>query len=176
MRAHATREQIRNLIAKLFDAEPFLDEMVGYIERGAPALLHYIERKASGRLSTGRAAYGDFLRSTPEPIFDYLLERALDFFRRPAIAEAPATQDPELYALAGFLWFDEHEIDESEIDDYTSTDDQMRALMDRLAWLIVVEEQHRGGAGVWQAHSRMLLRATTGVPLRLPAPELMTPH
>jgi hypothetical protein len=51
----ATREQIRDLVTRLFRAEACADELIVYIERCAPALRYYLERKSSGRLLTGGA-------------------------------------------------------------------------------------------------------------------------
>jgi hypothetical protein len=166
------REQIRECVERLFDAEPCADELLGYIERSAPGLLYFIERKAAGRLSTGRDTFEKFLCSMPEPIFDHLFERALDFFRRPALRlEAAEALDPELASLAFVLW-----LDEQGLDTYRGTDGELYALMQRLAWLVVVEEQSRAGAGVWLAHSPMLLRDGAVGPPRFPVIEWINPH
>jgi hypothetical protein len=164
-------EQIRKCVARLFDIVAIADEQLEAVERNMPSLFYYVERKAAGHLLMGRATFIDFLRSMPEPTFDHLFERALDFLRRNERGlEAPETQDPELCALTIVLWFDEQ-----RLDGYQATDGELYALMERLAHLILLEEQTRGGAGVWLAHSPMLLREGAVGPLRFPMVEWITP-
>jgi hypothetical protein len=166
------REQIRDLVARLFDAEACADELMGYIERGAPALRYYLELKAAGRLSIGRAAYEKFLGSMPEPLFGHLLARALAFLRGPArMLEAPATQDPELCSLAAFLWFDEQ-----NLDGYAGTDEELYEVMKRFAHLTLLEEQQRGGGSVWTDGQSLSNRVADEVPPRLFAADWMTKH
>jgi len=165
-------EQIRECVVRLFDVGPIADEQLDAVERNMPALFHYVELKAAGLLSIGRAAFDEFLSSMPEPLFNHLLALALDYFRRNERGvEAPETQDPELCALTIVLWFDEQ-----RLDGYHATDGELYALMERFAHLILLEEQQRAGARVWLDHLPTLARVTNDVPPCFPAPEWMTPH
>ena len=138
------REQIQKCIARLFDGDAVAYELTNYIERNAPALFYFIDRKAAGRLSTGRTASEKFLRSLPEPIFAHLLACALDFFRQGArCVEELANMAPELGSLAFVLL-----LEERGLDSYVGTDDELYTLMDSLARLVLIEEQERLGAFV----------------------------
>jgi hypothetical protein len=172
-RMMATREQIRNLIARVFDVEDCADEVLGYIEQGAPALMYYFLRKAAGHISsTGRRASLDFLRMLPEPFFGYVLESALDFFRQPtSCIELIRAEDPEFVGLAFALWLDDERLERCDV-----PDDGLYRIVLHFADLVLLEEEERAGAAVWLDHYPMLARATTGIPPRFPAPEWLTPH
>jgi hypothetical protein len=167
-----TREQQRDLVARLFDAEPCADELLAYIERAAPALLYFILRKASGRLSTGPMASDRFLNSLPEAIFAYLLTISIDFLRQGARGvEEPAELAPELSSLAFVLF-----LEERGLDTYVGSDDELYTLMNCLASLVLNEELSRASARVWLDRYPALAQASAGVPPRFPAPEWLTPN
>lgn len=167
----ATREQLRNLVGRLFDVELCADEVLAYIERGAPALRYYLELKASGRIPQGRAAFGFFLQSVPESLFGHLLEHSIAFFRRSLVFdEDPSARDPELSGLAGCLW-----ADEKYLDTITGTDEEMRHQMAWFSNLIQLEEQQRAGAQAWLDHYPTFAGVDVG-PLRFPVREWIEPN
>jgi hypothetical protein len=168
----ATREQIRDLAARLFDAEACADELMGYIERGAPALLYLLTRKAEGRLPNGRMAAAEFLRSLPEPIFAHLLAVSLEFLRRGARGvDEPAKLAPELGSLAFVLF-----LEERGLNAYSGTDDEFYMLMDSFTRLVLIEEQERAGVSAWVAYYSSIERAFARLSLSYPVREWATPN
>lgn len=169
---NALREKIRNLVARAFDVEDCADEVTAYIEKGAPALMRFFVDKVAGQISsTGRRASLDFLRALPEPYFDYVLERALNFFRQPTSSiELIRASDPEFVSLAFVLWLDDERLEMCDV-----PDDGLYEIVLRFADLVLLEEEERAGASVWLDHYPMLARASAGVPPRFPVMEWITP-
>jgi hypothetical protein len=166
------REQIRKCVARFFDAEACADELLGYIERSAPALLYLLARKAAGLLPTGPMASDKFLRSLPEPIFAYLLTLSIDFLRQGARGvEEPMSLAPELGAVAYLLL-----LEERGLETYAGTDDEFHALIDCLARLVLIEDQYRGGMSCWIDRYPALTCATNNVPVFFPVIEWITPQ
>jgi hypothetical protein len=170
---NALREQIRDLVARVFDVEDCAEEVMGCIERNSPALMYFLIHKAAGHLSsTGRRASLDFLRALPEPFLDYLLERALDFFRQPtSCIESFRARDPEFDSLAFALWLDDEGLERCDV-----PDEGLCEIVVRFANLVLLEEEERAGAGVWLAHSPMILCPANLGPLHFPVIEWITPN
>jgi hypothetical protein len=113
----------------------------------------------------------EFLRTLPEDLFDYLLAAALSFFRRGRQMDIDALLTTEFYAIAVRLWSDE----QGE-HDYEPTDEEVRSLVDRLARLVLLEEQRRVGAFAWINPYSLLSRVTDDFPPRLPVVDRGTCH
>jgi hypothetical protein len=166
------REQIRQLVARLFSADAVADELTDRIEQTAPALFYLIKRKVADPNLDRRTMTDKFLRTLPEDLFDHTLVLALGFFRRGARGvENLADLFPELGSLAFVLW-----TGEQGLDAFAGTDDEMYALIDRFARLVLLEEQRRVGAFAWINPYSLLRPPSDEWPARLPVIDRKTSH
>jgi hypothetical protein len=137
----------------------------------APVLFRLLELRAAGQFADARTVTDRFLRGLPEPLFDWLLVLALGFFRRGDQMDIETLLRSEICALMIRLV-----LDEQGSNDFVGTDEEFLTMMDRLARLVLLEEQRRAGAFAWIGRYSLLSRVTDTFPPRLPITDRLTGH
>src|SRR5262249_951718 len=124
-----------------------------------------------GLLDERKKAIDKFLRTMPEVIFNWTITLALDFLRNAHQRDTGTLLNGELCGLALNLYLHE---DGSE--DYPGAEEEAIRIIQRLARLVLLEEQRRAGAFVWINKYSILSRVDDDFPPRLPVVDRRTCH
>ncbi|HKQ76730.1 MAG TPA: hypothetical protein VJ810_23750 [Blastocatellia bacterium] len=163
-------DRFRNHVAQVFGLE-LPDGSVENLAHTKPALYYLVNEQAQGRLSNARTATDEFLRRLPEDLFDYLLTRALSFFRRGCQMSVETLVSTEFCSVAlGLVVAEQADVERER------TDEECCVLMDRLARLLLLEEQRRVGAFTWVGCYSLLARVDDSFPPRLLVVDRRTEH